>query len=170
MSTRPMVGPWGMVHRPIFLKQGHVGRLAPPFWPDFLVGSRRSPQSAGPLEEKPARRYAPSKIWPDPRHSEGSEQSWKRKLRPYERSRCAEHGGCFLLELQPCVAGGVRPTGGSHGRIARGPAQRWAKPGRKARRPRLRGYKGAAKGIIEAGGRQTPSPGGALVWPPLCLS
>ena len=64
----------------------------------------------------------------------------------------------------------ARPTEGSHGRTTRGPAQRWAKPGRKARRPRLRGYKGAAKGIIEAGGRLTPSPGGALVWPPLCLS
>src|SRR5215217_9387925 len=37
-----------------------------------------------------------------------------RELRPYERGRCAEHGrmGC------------ARPTGGSHGRTTRGPAQR----------------------------------------------
>jgi len=39
---------------------------------------------------------------------------WKRQeLRPHDRSRCAEHG-----------EGGARPTGGSHGRTARGPAQR----------------------------------------------
>src|SRR5215208_4724015 len=37
------------------------------------------------------------------------------ELRPYDRSRCAEHGrmGC------------ARPTGGSHGLITEGPAQRF---------------------------------------------
>ncbi len=46
---------------------------APPFWPDFLGGSRRSAQSAGPLQERPTRCYTPTKIWPDSRHNEGSE-------------------------------------------------------------------------------------------------
>jgi hypothetical protein len=51
----------GMLDLPIFLEEGRGGRLAPPFWPDFLGGSRRSTQSAGPLAEKPARRYTLSK-------------------------------------------------------------------------------------------------------------
>src|SRR5215208_6578922 len=49
-----------------------------------------------------------------------------RELRPYERSRCAEHGRM----------GYARPTGGSHARTTRGPAQRIK--GAK-RRPRQRG-------------------------------
>jgi hypothetical protein len=44
---------------------------------------------------------------PSLQQSEGPESSRLRKLRPYERSRCAEHG-----ELDRCVAKCARPTGG----------------------------------------------------------
>src|SRR5215210_8941035 len=47
---------------------------------------------------------------------------------------------------------GARPTGGSHDRTTRGPAQRWAKPGRKAQAAREREStkKSAAKDSIKA--------------------
>jgi hypothetical protein len=54
------------------------------------------------------------------------------ELRPYERSRCAEHG-----ELQVCFPWCARPTGDSHTRTTRGPAQRFE--GAK-RRPRCGGW------------------------------
>ena len=52
-----------------------------------------------------------------------------RELRPYDRSRCAEHGG-----LLACFPRCARPTGGSHGRITRGPAQRFKEAKRWPRR------------------------------------
>jgi hypothetical protein len=61
--------PWTMLHLPIFLR-GVVAALRLPF-ARISRGSRRSSQSAGPLPEKPARRYAPTKIWPDSPHSKG---------------------------------------------------------------------------------------------------
>ena len=43
------------------------------------------------------------------------------ELRPYERSRCAEHGVTANSALGKECA---RPTGGRHGRTDEGPAQR----------------------------------------------
>src|SRR5215217_721761 len=64
-------------------------------------------------------------------------------LRPYDRSRCAEHGGCS------CTWYGARPTGGSHGRTIGDLTQRFkgamrrAAPGRGGPKKRGRGqYKG----------------------------
>src|SRR5215218_11014927 len=48
--------------------------------------------------------------------AKGPKPSRLRKLRPHQRSRCAEHRG-MLQELWPERA---RPTGGGHGRITRG--------------------------------------------------
>jgi hypothetical protein len=54
--------------------------------------------------------------------SEGPEESRLRKLRPYERSRCTEHGVSGNSALGKECA---RPTGGRHGRITDAPAQRF---------------------------------------------
>jgi hypothetical protein len=53
-------------------------------------------------------------------------------LRPYERNRCVEHGELWHREC-------ARPTGGVHGRTARGPAQRFEAA---KRRPREEGKHG----------------------------
>jgi len=50
----------------------------------------------------------------------GARKPWK--LRPYERSRCAEHGVSVNSALGKECA---RPTGGSHGRTTNAPAQRF---------------------------------------------
>ena len=47
--------PWGMANLPI-PQEGHGGRCAPPYRPDFLGGSRHSAQSIGAAEEKPTPR------------------------------------------------------------------------------------------------------------------
>ena len=47
--------PWGMTNLPIS-QEGHGGRCAPPYRPDFLGGSRHSAQSIGAAEEKPTPR------------------------------------------------------------------------------------------------------------------
>ena len=63
------------------------------------------------------------------RQSEGPEPATGgavRELRPYDRSRCAEHGGLFA-----CYPRCARPTGDSHTRTTRGRAQR--RGGRKAK-------------------------------------
>jgi hypothetical protein len=54
--------------------------------------------------------------------SEGSEPSSLRKLRPYERSRCTEHGVRGNSALGKEYA---RPTGGRHGRTTDAPEQRF---------------------------------------------
>ena len=48
--------------------------------------------------------------------SEGPEESRLRKLRPHDRSRCAEHGEDVIVLCRACP-----PTGGSHGRTTRAP-------------------------------------------------
>src|SRR5918994_4339339 len=74
---------------------------------------------------------------------EGPEPSSEGNPDPHERSRCAGHGGgCF-----PWCA---RPTGGNHGRTARGPAKRFEG---QTRGPRQKwGKKGAANGHYRSRG------------------
>jgi hypothetical protein len=77
-----------------FLKRRVAGACASAL-AAFSKGSRRSTQSAGPLAEKPAPRYTPTKIWSDSRQSEGPEsRNVATVIAPtHDRSRCAEHGG-----------------------------------------------------------------------------
>jgi hypothetical protein len=85
---------WRVQHLPIS-RGGRGGWLAPPFWPDFLGGSRQATQRAGPMPEKLTRHYAPSKIWPNSRQSEEPGHCRTSPTRSSAKVRIAPPPKCF---------------------------------------------------------------------------
>src|SRR5687768_7194930 len=81
-----------------------------------------------------------------------------------------EAGATSTSEFQECCPKRcARPTGGSHGRTTRGPAQRAAGAKRRAALGTM-GRTGAARGSIEAGARKPrPWRGASILLAALCL-